>query len=345
MGSRSLHSNTGDDYAVELDRVYYRVLRNISLRLRRGLTVVTGPNGSGKTSLLMLVAGVVKPWKGVVKVLGVEAWVARVRGLVSFSLNPPLLDPSSRVDEFLGLHWVLCGADRGAAERLARLFGVDKLYSKRVFQLSTGQRRRVDLVRALSCLRENGVLVLDEPSEGLDEEGKRVLVKILGKAVGEAAAALVSTNDSFFLRMLRETIGVEAFVELENGVARVKPVVEGIGEGRFTLYVRALMRHRIPLSELQNVEGVVSVDLRYDVDWILRRLGLEGLKPASVAVVPSTADISRLASQRGFQVLFVEGAMVEYTIVLSSLNPIVDVLKLIRDNGDIVDVRVERRQL
>jgi len=169
------------------------VLAGVDLRLGPGLTLLVGPNGCGKSSLLKLLAGVERPDAGRVLLLGRDLWrdeVAARRGLAYVPEHPDVTPYAS----ILELLWLVCRLRGEPLERAAaalREAGLERRGNASVRELSAGQRRRALL--AAAWIGTPSVALLDEPLESLDRELRdRVLRWIGALAAGGAAAVVVS---------------------------------------------------------------------------------------------------------------------------------------------------------
>jgi energy-coupling factor transport system ATP-binding protein len=171
----------GVSFAYERGRV---VLAGRDLEVRRGEVVaLTGRNGSGKTTLAKLAAGLLAPSAGVVERMGRAGYLSQ---------DPGRYLLRERVDEEVA---VGAGGDlRRARAALARV-GLDAYASRHPRDLSSGQRERLALAAVL--VTEPDLLVLDEPTRGVDPEGKDELAAMLR---GDAArrATVVVTHDRVF---------------------------------------------------------------------------------------------------------------------------------------------------
>ncbi|WP_067466416.1 ABC transporter ATP-binding protein [Actinomadura macra] len=140
------------------------------------ITAVLGPNGAGKTTFLRQVCGLAPVQAGTLTVLGVRIGrePAALRRALGVVFQEPTLDAELTVLENLVLHGRLFGMSRSAARSDARRllgdFGLDGRSGDRIRRLSGGLARRVELVRAL--LHRPRLLVLDEPTTGLDPEAR-----------------------------------------------------------------------------------------------------------------------------------------------------------------------------
>jgi ABC-2 type transport system ATP-binding protein len=160
----------------DLRRVYgggFEAVRGITFSVRRGeVFALLGTNGAGKTSTVELLEGLAPASGGRVRVLGHDPYRERaaVRPRTGVMLQEGGIPSELTVAETARM-WAGCTSGaRPVAEALA-LVGLERRATVRVKQLSGGERRRLDL--ALALLGEPEVLFLDEPTTGLDAEGRR----------------------------------------------------------------------------------------------------------------------------------------------------------------------------
>lgn len=162
-----------------------KAVTDVSVSLDPGLHALLGPNGAGKSSLLLCVAGLVRPAEGAVSIYGVRAGRSRsVRRLPQDNL------PKSRfrVVEFLRymawLHKMEPATVEPSVSRALEMVNLTESANERVATLSGGMRRRVGIASVL--VGEPSVVLLDEPSAGLDVEQRRDLATVLGNIASEA---------------------------------------------------------------------------------------------------------------------------------------------------------------
>jgi ABC-2 type transport system ATP-binding protein len=157
-----------------------------------------GPNGAGKTTLVKLLCGATTPSEGHVEVLGgdpvADAAIVKQRVAVVHQLMPidnmlSAIDNVKIAAAFRGLRW---RAIRPRVDEMVSQFGLEGLMGKLAFTLSGGQRRRLQILRALLVVPR--LLILDEPSAGLDVQGRRQMWDVIGKLNTEHGTTIIWTS-------------------------------------------------------------------------------------------------------------------------------------------------------
>ena len=198
---------------VEIDRVTFGyppdpaadpVLDDVSLTIEpRDFLGVIGPNGGGKTTLLKLILGLLRPQRGTVRVFGLPP--AEVRTRIGYVPQHAQVDPSvpaSVLDVALmgRLHRSSWGASfrrshRDVTMRALEQTGVADLAHRPIGTLSGGQRQRVLIARALAS--DAQLLLLDEPTAGVDLHMEKSLIDLLHKLNESLPIVMVSHDVSF----------------------------------------------------------------------------------------------------------------------------------------------------
>jgi ABC-2 type transport system ATP-binding protein len=158
----------------------HEVLRDVSIRVERGECYgLAGPNGAGKTTLIRLLLGLAAPDTGEVRLFGMRPDTPDVRAQVGFVPEaaelPPAASPRSLVRRFARLRG-LRGAEQQGMEQLDRM-GLAGLLDRPATKLSKGEKQRTLL--ALAMLGDPQLLVLDEPTDGLDPLGRALVRRVL----------------------------------------------------------------------------------------------------------------------------------------------------------------------
>jgi len=174
-------------------------IRDVSFRVEAGEVFgLLGPNGAGKTTTLRILLGMLPPTTGSASIAGYDSSrnpdaVKRFVGLVSTSAG---LYQHLSVREillfFADLYAVPPEKARAELERLSGLLGLDELLGRRCNTLSTGQKQRVQLARAL--IHTPPVLLLDEPTLGLDVLGSQVVVEFIAHLRAQGKAVILTTH-------------------------------------------------------------------------------------------------------------------------------------------------------
>ncbi len=174
------------------------ILRGIDLELYRGERLaLLGANGTGKTTLLRILAGLAKPGAGTININGMDIVrdAQQVRQFVGFVAHQPYLyDELTALENlvFYGRMYAVKEVHERAADLLNRV-GLARCARERVSTLSRGQVQRLSLARAL--LHSPQLLLLDEPDTSLDEEGNELLAKILYEHSEHKGTTLLTTHN------------------------------------------------------------------------------------------------------------------------------------------------------
>lgn len=180
-----------------LRRVYgggFEAVRGIDFSVRRGeVFALLGTNGAGKTSTVELLEGLAAPAGGRVRVLGHDPYTDRaaVRPRTGVMLQEGGFPSELTVAETARM-WAGCVSGARPEREVLALVGLESKAGVRVKQLSGGQRRRLDL--ALALLGDPEVLFLDEPTTGLDAEGRRDTWELVGALRDGGTTVLLTTH-------------------------------------------------------------------------------------------------------------------------------------------------------
>jgi ABC-type multidrug transport system ATPase subunit len=201
-----------------------KALSGLDLDEGPGCVAVVGANGAGKSTLLRLAAGLIAPDRGMVRVMGGDPLLAATRrqlALVSPGMRlPPRLTPRE-ILVFTARAW---GIDPGPALADAvERFQLGRFLDRPAGGLSTGEHQRTELARAL--LPEPGVLLVDEPSTGLDLPSARTMRSLLGAARGAERLVVLASHDPLEILAVADRV-----VALRGGAVAWRGPVADLGD-------------------------------------------------------------------------------------------------------------------
>lgn len=173
---------------LELDNVSHfynavRALNDVSLRIEPGAVGLIGQNGAGKSTLLKILLGLIQPTQGRGFVLGTEIRSSglELRGRVGFMPEVESHIPGVRGVDLVALAGELSGMPRKQSLRRAHevlsYLGLDEARYRRCEEYSVGMKQRLKLAAAL--VHDPELLLLDEPTAGLDPDGREAMLSLL----------------------------------------------------------------------------------------------------------------------------------------------------------------------
>ena len=194
---------------IEVSHIYYsfngtQVLQNVSLSIReKEFVAFIGPNGGGKTTLIKLLLGILKPDRGTIRIMGKPPAKAAHRiGYVPQDVSINKSFPISVMDVVLmgrlQFHrWSrLSKKDRMAAKKALESLEMLEFQNRKIDDLSGGQRERVFIARALAT--DPDILFLDEPTANIDSQGRTDLYALL-KELNKTKTIFVVSHDTMVL--------------------------------------------------------------------------------------------------------------------------------------------------
>jgi ABC-2 type transport system ATP-binding protein len=205
---------------IELDHVSKRygnkiAVNDLTLTVGRGeLFAFLGPNGAGKTTTIKLMCGLLFPSAGHVRIGGFDLHANgnEARRLISYVPDQPFLYEKLTGREVLQFIAAMYAMPRGDAvrrmDRMIDLFGLGDFIDDLTQNYSHGMRQRTVFASAL--LHEPQVLIVDEPTVGLDPRSVRLLKDLLREEAGRGATVFLSTHSLDIAQELADRIGVVA---------------------------------------------------------------------------------------------------------------------------------------
>ncbi|UUN27819.1 ABC transporter ATP-binding protein [Streptomyces sp. FIT100] len=284
----------------------FEAVSGITFSVARGeVFALLGTNGAGKTSTVELLEGLAAPSGGAVRVLGHDPYRERaaVRPRIGVMLQEGGFPAELTVAETVRM-WAGCTSGARPVAQALDLVGLGARARVRVKQLSGGERRRLDL--ALALLGAPEVLFLDEPTTGLDAEGRRDTWQLVRRLRDSGTTVLLTTHYLEEAESLAErlaimhqgrivTSGTPAEVTASRPSRIRFRLPDGIPAARLPLSLRAAesddRRIEIRTHELQNALGEL---LRWADESGVR---LEGLDARSASLEEAFLDIADTTAQ------------------------------------------------
>jgi ABC-2 type transport system ATP-binding protein len=260
-------------------RAFGRVLAvdDLTLEVPRGtVTVLLGPNGAGKTTVVRLVTGALHPHGGAVRTLGLDpevpaegTEVRRRCGVVP--ARPALYDRLSGADNLAYAAQLFQVPPHDAAARIAEAadrFGIAAALDQQVGGYSTGMRARLALARAV--LHRPDLLLLDEPTAGLDPESARTVLGLIDEMAEDGKTVLMCTH------LLLEAEGLaDQVVVMDHGHSIVSGSPKELTH-RYWPAIRVVLdaddptlldgARSLPFVRAYERNGVATVDLERETD-------------------------------------------------------------------------------
>jgi ABC-2 type transport system ATP-binding protein len=275
--------------AVQLENVSKRygevlALDQVTLAIDPGEVVaMLGPNGAGKTTSMSLMLGTRKPTSGRARLFGLNPRDVKARSRIGVMLQESGVPGMLKVDELVGLFASYYPAPLTVSEAVA-MAGLEEKSKSLVKDLSGGQRQRLYL--ALAVCGNPDVLFLDEPTVGMDVEGRRLFLQQIGEFAAKGRTVVLTTH---YLeeadQLARRVIVVDrGHVIADSTPAEIKSRVAG---KRITFNTSRPMGQSdfagLPLNSQQVADGRVRL-LTNEPESVLRELFRRGIEMTQLEV-------------------------------------------------------------
>ena len=249
-------------------------LDGLSLEVEPGIIGLVGPNGAGKSTLIKILLGLVDATSGSAEVLGFDAAREglRVRERVGYMPEHDCLPPDQSATNFV-IHMArMSGIPPSAArERAAEVLRHVGLFEERYRHIggySTGMKQRVKLAQAL--VHDPELLFLDEPTNGLDPQGRDEMLDLVARTGNEFGISIIMSS-----HLLSE--------------------IERVCDGLIVIESGSLMRTG-RIAELTDETAVLAVEVEWDADRLAALLGERGLE---VQALGRTVEVASAGGSDG----------------------------------------------
>lgn len=272
----------------------------VSLRVRRGQVCgFLGPNGSGKTTTIGMLLGILTPTAGSFRLLGHPpgGGLQRARRRIGATLEQPNFYPYLTGRENLRIVANVKGASSASLERALDLVGMSRRADGRFDEYSLGMKQRLGL--AATVLGDPELVILDEPANGLDPEGMREIREIIGRMAGDGTTIFLSSH---LLWEVERTCTHVAIIE-EGRLVREGSVEEITGD-RVVAVLEAADPERLWAAAL-GYPG--ATEARRDGDRVMAALEEDDLAALNRYLAARGIHLSHLSRQkRSLEDVFME---------------------------------------
>ncbi len=234
-------------------------VNDLSLTIGEGQVVgFLGPNGAGKSTTMRMIVGFLGPDAGQITVNG-ESVLENPRAtktLIGYlPENNPLYEEMLVRDSLRFTQRLRAGAGgKDAIARVVEETGIEKVYYRPIGELSKGYRQRVGLAQAI--LHKPEILILDEPTEGLDPN-QRVEIRSLIKEIGQKRTVVLSTH---VLQEVRSTCDRVIIID-KGGLVADADIETLMSQAQGAKHVIVEVEGAEPVEAIKALDGVIAVDL------------------------------------------------------------------------------------
>ncbi|MGK0553336.1 ABC transporter ATP-binding protein [Macrococcus capreoli] len=255
------------------------IIKDLSFDVKKGEVFgFLGPNGAGKTTTIRMIVGLTSPTSGDIKVFGRSLVTDRhevMKDIGAIVENPELYPFLSGLENLKQYARMQKGISKSDIDRVVKLVGLENRIKEKVKRYSLGMRQRLGLAQAL--LHQPKILILDEPTNGLDPAGIREIRDYIKKlAREENMSVIVSSHLMSEMELMCDRFGI-----IQNGkMVRIEDVntvvtVNDVVKHHFDVYpvdqaVKCLNEKNIPFTLTENM---ITVDIApKDVPQMVRDL-------------------------------------------------------------------------
>lgn len=257
----------------DLTKIYGDIVavNSLNLRVDEGeIFGFLGPNGSGKTTTILMLMGLTEPSSGIAKVCGFNATreTLKVKRLAGYLPENVGFYEDLTADQTLRYTARLNGIpDQDSSRRIEELLskvGLSDATCQRVGEFSRGMKQRLGIADVL--IKEPRLVFLDEPTMGIDPEGvKRILDIIVGMSREQKITIFLSSHLLYQVQRICDRVGIlfQGRMVAEGSIERLGREV--LGQKELTIEVQASKYSKKLLNSIKKIEGVTDVERSGDL--------------------------------------------------------------------------------
>ena len=182
------------------------IIKGLSLKVPKGETYgLLGPNGAGKSTTMKLLCGLLKPSEGEVIFKG-KPWSRDTLNKIGVLIESPAIYGNLTAKETMLIHACMLGVSENEITRVLKLLKIDKTGKKKVSNFSLGMKQRLGI--AIALLGNPDLIILDEPTNGLDPIGIQELRDLIKRLNENQITVLVSSHNLAEIQHIASYIGI-----------------------------------------------------------------------------------------------------------------------------------------
>lgn len=182
------------------------IIKGLSLKVPKGETYgLLGPNGAGKSTTMKLLCGLLKPSEGEVIFKG-KPWSRDTLNKIGVLIESPAIYGNLTAKENMLIHACMLGVSENEITRVLKLLKIDKTGKKKVSNFSLGMKQRLGI--AIALLGNPDLIILDEPTNGLDPIGIQELRELIKRLNENQITVLVSSHNLAEIQHIASYIGI-----------------------------------------------------------------------------------------------------------------------------------------
>lgn len=182
------------------------IIKGLSLKVPKGETYgLLGPNGAGKSTTMKLLCGLLKPSEGEVIFKG-KPWSRDTLNKIGVLIESPAIYGNLTAKENMLIHACMLGVSKNEITRVLKLLKIDKTGKKKVSNFSLGMKQRLGI--AIALLGNPDLIILDEPTNGLDPIGIQELRDLIKRLNENQITVLVSSHNLAEIQHIASYIGI-----------------------------------------------------------------------------------------------------------------------------------------